>query len=396
MAECPKEDPQLVPDFPHCNPEGYCDMIYGDEILAYLNSGGTISKLVTILGSEPDASWGLITDLTGDGVNEVVYRGMINYDVFICRDGKYEDLLDFAGDFDATLGGTPDLNKNGIQELLLYNISHYGSADLYIFEWDGSDFRSLISVGEVDSVLATYPGKIVDTNGDGLKEIVIVDDIHEQESWPFGIGSYLTIQRPLRNQITTLGWNGQNFVDLTPGNDTPPQYRFQAVQDGDEQVRFGNYAGALDFYRAVIFDDRLDWWSPERREYEIRVLQSQYEPTPTVFPTPAPDDTEYSRLAAYAYYRIMLLHFVQGHKSDAGTVYKTLEQKFSNNPYGRPYYEMATIFLEQYQATHNMYESCAAAIQYAEKNPVILVPLGSDYHGGYSHTYVPADVCPFR
>ena len=105
---------------------------------------------------------------------------------------------------------------------------------------------------------------------------------------------------------------------------------------------------------------------------------------------------EYPQLAAYAYYRIMLIHIVQGHESDAGTVYKTLGQKSSNNPYGRPYFEMAAAFWETYQSTRKMYDGCAAAIQYAAEHPGILIPLGSDYHGSQSHTYAPEDVCPFR
>jgi hypothetical protein len=123
------------------------------------------------------------------------------------------------------------------------------------------------------------------------------------------------------------------------------------------------------------------------------------ENNPTWYPTPITpifDKTEYPRLAAYAYYRIMLLHFVQGHESDAGTVYKTLEQKFSNTQYGRSYYEMAAAFWNAYQSTHKMYDGCATAIQYAVEHPGILIPLGRDYHGSQSHTYVPADVCSFR
>ncbi len=74
----------------------------------------------------------------------------------------------------------------------------------------------------------------------------------------------------------------------------------------------------------------------------------------------ASDSTEYPRLAAYAYYRIMLLHVMQGHESDAGTVYKTLQEKFSDDLYGKPYVEMATAFWDAYQSTHNM-SGCAAA-----------------------------------
>ncbi len=111
---------------------------------------------------------------------------------------------------------------------------------------------------------------------------------------------------------------------------------------------------------------------------------------------PAEDITEYPRLAAYAYYRIMLLHFAQGQESEAATTYQTLQETFGNDPYAHPYVEMASAFWEAYQSTHKMYDGCAAAIQYVVEHPEILIPLGSDYHGAQSHIYVPADVCPFR
>jgi hypothetical protein len=401
-AECPKEDPSVVAKFATPNSDGSYEIYRASDILDYLNSGGTAAQL-------RDSGLGEIVDLNGDGVNEVVYRGNIRsaYIILGCKDGKYQDFLDFAGDSGAELGDVLDLNKNGIPEIILYDIVHYGYVDIFIFEWDGNKFRSLINMGKysstddtvVDLVSATWISdthyRLMDTNGDGLKEIVVVYDVHQQAKGVIG-GFDIALQRPLRDQTIILGWNGQNFVNIKQGTNDPPQYHFQAVQDGDEQVRYGNYAAALSFYQAAIFDDRLEWWSSERREYELLVLESQYEPTPTVYPTPIPDDTEYPRLAAYAYYRIMLLHIVQGHESDAGTVYKTLQQKFSNNQYGQPYVEMATMFWNAYQSAHNMYNGCAAAIQYAAEHPEILIPLRSDYHGGYSHTYVPADMCPFR
>jgi hypothetical protein len=393
-ASCPTENTEVKPAFSDSI------MFTPDEILTYLNSGGTLEQLSS---SQRDPGWGRILDLTGDGVPEIVYETFVRYDVLGCKGGKYESLFGFSGDFDVTLGGTPDLNKNRIPELIFYDISHYGFADIFIFEWDGNKFHSLINMGTdtstgtiIDAVSATSPHKITDLNGDGLGEIVIVYDVHETESWPFGIGMYVASQRPLRNQSTTLGWNGQNFVDLTPGNDVLPVYRFQAIQDGDEQTHYGNYSNALSFYQEAIFSDQLEWWSPERRDYEVHIAMSRIDARPTVSLNPSPDNTEYPRLAAYAYYRIMLLHFIQGHAPDAGTVYKTLEQKFSNDPYGRPYFEMATAFWEAYQSTQKIYDSCAAAIEYATAHPEILVPLGSEYHGGYSHTYLPADVCPFR
>jgi hypothetical protein len=152
----------------------------------------------------------------------------------------------------------------------------------------------------------------------------------------------------------------------------------------------------LSFYQAAIFDDRLEWWSPEREVYEIHTHRAQFDATPTIFPTPQLNIAEYHQLAAYAYYRIMLLHFVQENEADAETAYMTPQERFGSDLYAQPYIEMATAFWEAYQPTQNMYDGCAAAIQYAAAHPEILIPLGSDYHGWQSRTYIPADVCPFR
>ena len=148
-------------------------------------------------------------------------------------------------------------------------------------------------------------------------------------------------------------------------------------------------------YQEAIFNNKLKAFSPEIVENEIMksfaIDGNQRTPTSV-----SPDPAEYPRLGAYAYYRIMLLHLVQGNKAGAEASYKTLQQQFGSDPYGQPYVEIATAFWNAYQATQKMYDGCAAAIQYAVEHPEILIPLGSDYHGSQSHTYVPADVCPFR
>ncbi len=246
----------------------------------------------------------------------------------------------------------------------------------------------------IDSVSATSPHKLIDMNGDGLKEITVVYTVKELCNGFSGLD--FCDGTPAREQTIVLGWNGQNYVDLKQENYAPPEYRFQAVQDGDWYTRYGNYVKALSLYQEAIFYEQLAWWSPARGEYEINTRHAQAENIPTVYPTPILDKTEYPRLAAYAYYRIMLLHIVQGYESDAGKVYKTLQEKFGNDQYGHPYVAMAVAFWNAYQSTHKMYDGCAAAIQYAAEHPEILIPLGSDYHGAQSHIYVPADVCPFR
>lgn len=87
---------------------------------------------------------------------------------------------------------------------------------------------------------------------------------------------------------------------------------------------------------------------------------------------------------------------LQGEASEAEFTYATLQQIYSNDPYGQPYVEMATKFWEAYQSTHLMYYGCSAAIQYSAEQPELFVPLGSEHYGAQSHPYVPEDVCPFR
>jgi len=288
------------------------------------------------------------------------------------------------------------LNKNGIPEIIFYNMVHYGYVDVYVFEWDGNKFQSLINAGTntfndiEDWVSATSPHKMTDTNGDGFKEIVIVFDVNQLCG---GFGDFCD-GTPARVQTTILGWNGQNYV-VKQRYYAPAQYRFQAIQDGDTASSQKEYDKALSSYQEVIFSNKLKSYSPEIHDNLRAQWNTRYgtAPTPTSYPVSL---DEYPRLAAYAYYRIMLLHIVQEHASDAGTVYKTLQQKFGNDPYGQPYVQMATAFWDAYQSTHKIYDGCAAAIEYATEDPQILIPLGSDYHGAQSHIYVPADVCPFR
>jgi hypothetical protein len=390
-AECPKEDPSVVAKFATPDNYGTYEIYTPSEILDYLNSGGVLDQL-------QDSGLGKIADITGDGLNEVVYKSLVSYAFFGCKDGKYQDLFHFAGDFDVSLEGTIDLNKNGIPELILYNIVHYGYFDISVFEWDGNKFQSLINIERDSSIDPTidwvsttdYYLKLMDINGDGFKEIVAVYDVNKLCG---GFGDFCD-GTPKRKQTTTLGWNGQNYV-VKQRNYAVAQYRFQAIQDGDTASSQKEYDKALSLYQEAIFSDKLKSYSPEIRENLRAQWDASFGTTPTPTPYPIALD-EYPKLAAYANYRIMLLHVVQGNESDASTVYNTLQEKFGNDPYGRPYVEMATTFWDAYQSTHKMYDGCAAAIQYAVEHPEILIPLGSDYHGSQSKIYKPEDVCPFR
>jgi hypothetical protein len=200
---------------------------------------------------------------------------------------------------------------------------------------------------------------------------------------------------PWRNKRTYYQWNGQYYSPLLIEFDDP-EFRFQAIQDGDLAANKAEFDKALSLYQDAISDSNLKKYS---REIRINLQENWFSQIGVKMPYPTPyssDPIEYPYLATYAYYRIILLHLVQGQEAEAASTYQTLQDTFGTDPYAAPYVAMATAFWEAYQSTQRMYDGCAAAIQYAVEHPEILTPLGSDYHGWQSHIYVPADVCPFR
>ncbi len=330
------------------------------------------------------------TDVTNDGIPELIFDGFEKlYDTFFilrCQNSRY---VVFSGQ--ATMGVSEgfsiykivDMNKNGVPEIVIYarGCTGNGCYRFFIGEWNGKTFINLgpeIYLEGVDENKI----QIKDINNDGTLELILAG------------GSY-DFKIPWRQSIHTYMWDGNTFVEQSIEY-IQPVYRFQAIQDADTAVIVGKYDKAIQLYQEAISNQRLEWWSVERQKYEQAIIDAPWndEPTPSV--KPIEDKTEYPRLAAYAYYRIVLLHLVQNHESDAKTVYNTLQQKFGSDPYGQPYVEMATVFWNAYQSMHKMYDGCAAAIEYAAEHSDILTPLGSDYHGSQSHVYVPADVCPFR
>jgi len=339
----------------------------------------------------------IVKDLTRDSIDEIIYTDLAVFPathIFSCQKGAFLDFVPVDPALDAWpiyLTDILDLNANGMPELL------FDKGFLGIYEWNGQEFKEISSppnsfikyiVGELD---ISY--RDIDRNS--TTEIII------ERGDPGPLWAVIG-ETPWRSYTLIYTWNGQYFVQSSKEFD-PPEYRFQAVQDADAYTRKKKFDNALFWYQEAIFSDEFDWWSAEKKDYTVAyefysrdVLSNSVDPSVTPPPSPEIDTTEYLRLAAYAYYRIMLLHIVQGYEADAGTVYNTLQQKFRDDPYGRPYVEMATGFWDAYQSSHKMYEGCAAAIQYASEHSEILTPLGSDYHGLQSHVYMPADVCPFR
>lgn len=385
-APCPKKDASLKPDFKL----EYYSSEADQKIPDFLNKGGSTNILVKEMSNVYSPYSYQFTDVTSDGIPELIFDGFEKfYDTFYilrCQDSHYvvfsgQDAMGVSEGF--TIYKIVDMNKNDVPEIVIYSRGCTGNGcyRFFIGEWNGKTFVNLAPEIYLEGVNEEKI-QIKDVNDNGTLELVLVGGSYDFES-------------PWRPSIHTYMWNGMIFAEQ-PIEYVDPVYRFQAVQDADAAIMVGNYDRARKFYQQAIFDAKLDWWSYERHQYEQAIIYSHWfsDPTPSVKPTK--DKTEYPRLAAYAYYRLMLLNIVEGNESNANIAYKDLQEKFSNDLYAHPYAEMATEFWNTYQSTHKIYDSCAIAVQYVTKHSEILIPLGSYYHGSQSHTYVPADVCPFR
>ena len=341
-------------------------------------------------------------DFTNDGVLELALRLTLDisstpFDIFGCRDGEYHLLLSIPSNglgYAPSIFAIEDNNRNNIPELtILAGFLSQGGHSFVVYEWDGEKLANILSPFYPDDPDSKYlwveaTGKIhyEDIDNDFRNELILDSGIPVWETYYSGL--------PWRNKRTYYKWNGQNYAQYKI-EFALPEFRFQAIQDGDLAFFQNEYDKALSLYQVAIFSDKLKGYSLEIRDNLRAQWNAQYGTTPIPTPYSVSLD-EYPKLAAYTYYRMMLLHLVQNHEPEATTVYNTLQKKFSSDPYGHPYAEMATKFWDVYQFTHKLYDGCAAAIQYAAEHPEILTPLGSDYHGWQSHIYVPADVCPFR
>jgi hypothetical protein len=406
-AECPKEDSNILVKI-FDGPKRVLTIEEQNEVanktLKLLNQGAPKMSIIREFSNAPTYGKTEITekDVTNDGIPELIAYIENGFVIYKCNHGDYENILQWLVDASVQyiqIDSIQDMNMDGIPEVVvsLAACSGTGCIAIKIFEWDGLEMKNLVVVSNYNPATntnITYDNmgmdspenkSIVDVNGDGMLELVLTG----------GMGICCTSdQVAMRRLVDIYSWNGTAF-DIYENGFAEPEYRFQAVQDADREALHGRWDKAFSLYQDVISSD-LDWWSPERKKDMGTKMDALWFNQPTPGSLILKDETEYPRLAAYAYYRMIILHTFLGETEAAQIKYATLQEKFPADSPGHPYVEMATGFWNEYQSSGKMYNACAAAIAYADAHPEILIPLGSDYHGAQSHHYQPADVCPFR
>jgi hypothetical protein len=267
--QCPSEKPNLV-----FNEEVLDNSLpYVDNemaVLDFINSGGgTPRAVIEALFREMEISgYYLNQDLTGDGIPElaITYAGYLY--IFGCKSGKYVTTLKIRNaisGFPIFIGPVKDLNLNGIPEIVLSTTTcNSPCTEVRIFEWDGNQYRSLLRTqfyGYLFDYAQIYNGtiSIQDLDGNGFIEMVLDGGIPTQMA-------ALVNGFPFRRETQIFFWKGMVFEQTSQEYD-PPQYRFQAVQDGDRASLAGEYDKAIAYYQQAIFSNELDWWSAERRQF---------------------------------------------------------------------------------------------------------------------------------
>lgn len=336
-------------------------------------------------------------DLTNDGSDELVVD-FAAVNIFGCKDGQYQNLRTFTGPYGYIhVLAIRDLNLNGVADLAIALQTCFHCDGIKVYEWDGDYFNSLVLSRWIDYSenkivsygIAELPGysdlSVEDINRDGFYELILDGGI------PSYFGGISGADGPWRAEKLIFMWNGENFVWYSQ-EFYPPNFRFEAVFDGDIQTLRGLYDEALVSYQSAIFDDKLISWDNEiwrKMVYEREDLSY-----PDIQKMPF-NQNEYDQLSAYSRYRIMILHLIQGWEGDAKVIYDTLIELYPENTIGYPYVEMAKAFWNEYQNSRDLYKACEKAIQYAYQNDdIVLEPFG--WHGFFNPSYSPEDTCPFN
>jgi hypothetical protein len=289
-----------------------------------------------------------------------------------------------------------DMNRDGLPEIIAM-AGDDRIREIRVFEWGSTQFSLLNTTGPGDCSTLLGPESwpfALDANSDGQLELVLKQGIPIWSEYSDGL--------PWRTETRTCSWNGAAFVLTETELTSPPQFRFQAVQDGDRASLAGDYASALDSYQQVIFNDKLEPWSLNRYFYEAAIVAPGEGGTRTPIAIPAADPAEYPTLAAYARYRMMLVYVVRSELADARTTYDTLQAQAPSGRAGHAEAELASAFWNNFQTTGSVAQACASAIDYTAQHPAdVLAYLGtSEYSetpfGSQSLEYVPASVCPFH
>jgi hypothetical protein len=314
-----------------------------------------------VLGGEQDPLQSL--DLTGDGVPEILAIVVDPEAPFSPPPG---DLLIFycweaavvrafsAMDVDggAWLGyfllEIRDLNGNGLPNVAYVSMTcgaHTCFHRLHIVEWDGVVFQNLIPDFE------PLPYGTFEI-GDG--------QVRAQAAGFASAGA-----GDQRSYHETWDWDGRIFA-LTDSHWGPPVVRVHFLYDGDDALMEGDYAAAIENYRAALLSTDM---------YTGLFLPQAGEIT----------------LEAFARFKLLVAYAVTGDDTSLEETYQSLSDAVIEAADAYVYLLMAQAFRAEILAGRGPGVACEAAVAVAADYPKAVDSL----YAGYANTmyYEPEDLC---
>lgn len=348
---------------------------YPETIGRYLSAGGAATILESTLRGWGAVSDGAVvqtdTDLTGDGVNDIL---VTLYDpsqyhanqsspgemlIYGCAQKGYRLLYNTPyspATIIPELKRVGDMNNDARAEVAYTQktcVSDQCTQVMNILSWNGA-IGAFVPLNNVPMNATNGKAAIADLDKDGVLEVSITFS-------PPGDAQ----SGPPRRSVDIWDWNGVNYL-LALTQLEAPVYRIHALYDADAAFAQGDFKDAVKLYDRVRNDGSLQSWT---------VLDEQ------------------AILQANATYK-KLLSLVS--MKSTRTASDTLNNLQSENPAGSPgegYAIMGQAFMDNYNRTRDRHKACADALTAAASRPEILGTLNS--YGTNNRTYSLSDLCPF-
>lgn len=167
------------------------------------------------------------------------------------------------------------------------------------------------------------------------------------------------------------------------------RYRFRVSQAADDALVAGDYQTALTLYRQVIEDNSLLPFNPG---LFLPPTSRQLNGHPLDLTDPAEPD----RLAAYAYFRLMLVYAAQDEGQRVLLTNEIIQGTFPPESAGHPYALLAAQFWRRYPINQDISYACSRVRIYADDHlDEVITPLGDAFYGWLGRGYSRDDLCPF-
>jgi hypothetical protein len=348
---------------------------YPETIGLYLSAGGPPTILEATLRSWGAVAEGAVvqadTDLTGDGINEIIVS---LYDpayykpgtpspgqllVYGCAQKGYRLLFSTPYSPSTII---PELRRVGDMNFdtraeLAYTQQTCSAGQctqvMQIMSWNAT-LGAFQSLNDVPMNATGGKIQIADLDKDGVLEVAISFNPTPDPA-----------AGPPRRTTDIWDWDGVNYL-LALTQVEPPVYRIHAAHDGDYRFGQANWREAIRLYDRVRDDASLQPWMVADEPIILR---------------------------AYATYKKMLALIANKQTRAADDALAGLQ---AENPAGTPgegYAVVGQAFMDNYKKTRDRKKACAEALNVAATRPDTLAVLNS--YGYNNRTYSLPDLCPF-